>query len=53
MGAYHHLAHCLNSEALREKLMDYLPLGMEALIIPDVRPAQIEVNAITKRVPPT
>jgi len=37
MGAYHHAAHGLAEEATRDKLADFLPVGQEAVLIPDPR----------------
>ncbi len=37
MGAYHQRGYCLRERAVMEKLADYLPLGMEAVLIPDPR----------------
>jgi len=37
MGAFHHQHHCLRREAVRAKLRDYLPLGIEPVLIPDAR----------------
>jgi hypothetical protein len=36
MGAYHESHHCLRQDALLNKLNDYLPVGIEAALIPDV-----------------
>ena len=35
MGAYHHRAYVLAWEAVTRKLLDYLPAGMNAALIPD------------------
>jgi hypothetical protein len=37
MGAYHALRHVLSRAALRDKLIEHLPLGMEPVLIPDPR----------------
>ena len=37
MGAYHHRRYALQDAAVREKLRDFLPLGLEAALIPDPR----------------
>lgn len=37
MGAYHHRRHCLQNAAAMDKLDDFLPLGVEAVLIPDSR----------------
>jgi len=37
MGAYHHLKHCLQAAALLTKLEEYVPVGLEAALIPDPR----------------
>lgn len=34
MGAYHHKRYRLQGEAVLDKLKDYLPVGMEAVLIP-------------------
>jgi len=36
MGAFHFLHLCQRFEAVQEKLKDYLPVGYEAVMIPDV-----------------
>lgn len=50
MGAYHHRRYCLQTAAVLYKLRDYLPLGIEAVLIPDARllqrpPHLAEVNS--------
>ncbi len=35
MGAYHFLYMCVRFAAVKEKLKDYLPIGFEAVVIPD------------------
>lgn len=35
MGAYHFLYLCVRFSAVKEKLKDYLPIGFEAVVIPD------------------
>ncbi|RLK50613.1 tail protein P2 I [Alkalispirillum mobile] len=37
MGAYHDARHQLRWQAVRDKLSHYLPLGIEAVLIPDPR----------------
>ena len=37
MGAYHHRRYCLQAAAVLDKLQDFLPLGIEAVLIPDAR----------------
>ena len=37
MGAYHHKRYCLQSSAVQDKLQDFLPLGIEAVLVPDPR----------------
>jgi hypothetical protein len=37
LGAYHHQHLVLRWEAVREKFAEYLPLGMEPVLIPDAR----------------
>ncbi|MCP3902779.1 MAG: hypothetical protein GY715_04005 [Planctomycetes bacterium] len=37
MGAYHERRYCLADEAIIDKLTDYLPLGIVAVLIPDAR----------------
>lgn len=37
MGCYHDYGLCLLAEAVVDKLQDYLPLGKEAVVIPDTR----------------
>ncbi len=37
VGAYHARRHCLTAEAVLTKLADFLPLGIEAVIVPDRR----------------
>ncbi|ABI57090.1 phage tail protein [Alkalilimnicola ehrlichii MLHE-1] len=37
MGAYHDARHQLRWQAVRDKLANYLPLGIEAVLIPDPR----------------
>ncbi len=37
MGAYHHRRYCLQSSAVLEKLKDFLPVGIEAVLVPDPR----------------
>lgn len=41
MGAYHHRHHRLREDAVLEKLHDYLPVGLEAVVIPDAHLHQI------------
>ena len=35
MGAYHHLRHTLQQAAVLAKLEDFLPIGIEAVLLPD------------------
>jgi hypothetical protein len=37
MGAYHHRHYCLQTAAVLDKLQDFLPLGIEVVLIPDAR----------------
>ena len=37
MGAYHKQHYALRSEAVLDKLKHFLPVGMEAAMIPDPR----------------
>ena len=37
MGAYHHRHYCLRWQAIVNKLGDYMPLGIEPVLIPDER----------------
>jgi len=37
MGAYHHRHYCLRWQAVLDKLADYMPLGIEPVLIPDER----------------
>jgi len=37
MGAFHHKHYCLQHAAVLDKLKDFLPLGIEAVLIPDPR----------------
>ena len=37
LGAYHHQHLCLRREAVLDKLREFLPFGMEAVLIPDAR----------------
>jgi hypothetical protein len=37
MGAYHNRRYCLLLSAMQDKLKEFLPVGMEAVIIPDLR----------------
>lgn len=37
MGAYHEKRYCLGREAVIDKLGDYLPVGISAVLIPDER----------------
>jgi hypothetical protein len=37
LGAYHHQRLSLRWDAVQDKLKEYLPFGMEAVLIPDVR----------------
>ncbi len=37
MGAYHRMRYCLLLSSVKDKLDDFLPVGMEAVIIPDLR----------------
>jgi hypothetical protein len=37
LGAYHHQRLSLRWEAVRDKFAEYLPFGMEAVLIPDAR----------------
>lgn len=39
MGAFHHRHYCLREQAVADKLMDFLPLGIEPVLIPDMRMA--------------
>ncbi len=37
MGAFHHRHYCLRTIAVTDKLEDFLPVGIEPVIIPDLR----------------
>jgi Phage tail protein (Tail_P2_I) len=37
MGAYHHRCYCLLTKAVLDKLREFLPVGIEAVIVPDER----------------
>jgi hypothetical protein len=37
MGAYHHRYYCLRRKAVYDKLKDFLPAGMQPVIVPDNR----------------
>lgn len=37
MGAFHHRYHCLQRAAVLDKLQDFLPVGIEAALVPDPR----------------
>jgi hypothetical protein len=37
LGAYHEARHCLGRQALLDKLAEHLPVGMEPVLIPDLR----------------
>jgi len=37
MGAYHILHYCLLPAAVQDKLRDFLPVGIEAVVVPDPR----------------
>jgi len=37
MGTYHHRKHCLQAAAVLTKLEEYVPVGLEAALIPDPR----------------
>lgn len=37
MGAYHHRKHCLQAAAVLTKLEEFVPVGLEAALIPDPR----------------
>jgi hypothetical protein len=37
MGAYHHRHFVLRAEAIINKLQEYLPVGLEAVLVPDAR----------------
>ncbi len=37
MGAFHHRYYCLQAAAVLDKVKDFLPLGLEAILIPDRR----------------
>jgi len=39
MGAFHHRHYCLREQAVADKLMEFLPLGIEPVLIPDSRMA--------------
>jgi len=40
MGAFHHRNYCLRESAVIDKLMDFLPLGIEPVLIPDAQLAR-------------
>jgi len=44
MGAFHHRHYCLRELAIIDKLKEFLPLGIEAVLIPDQRLTQIPRN---------
>lgn len=37
MGAYHHKHYALRDEGIIDKLADYMPIGIEPVLIPDIR----------------
>lgn len=37
MGVYHHKHYCLRNRAVIDKLQDYMPVGIEPVLIPDDR----------------
>jgi len=37
LGAYHEARHCLGHQALVDKLAEHLPVGIEPVLIPDLR----------------
>ncbi len=37
MGAYHHLGYCAQRAAVLEKVHEFLPVGIEAVLVPDPR----------------
>jgi len=45
MGAFHHRHYCLRELAIIDKLKEFLPLGIEAVLIPDQRLTQAPANA--------
>jgi len=48
MGAYHHKLYCLSQAAVIDKLMDYLPLGIEPVLIPDIQLGCFREQAATE-----
>ena len=44
MGAYHHKHYALRDEAVIDKLNDYLPVGIEPVLIPDIRLLRIPIR---------
>jgi hypothetical protein len=44
MGAYHQWLYSLQAEAVHDKLQDYLPVGMEAVLIPDTHLHQLPLK---------
>ncbi len=44
MGAYHHRHYALRDEAAIDKLSDYLPVGIEPVLIPDIRLLRIPIR---------
>ncbi|MCP4657388.1 MAG: phage tail protein [bacterium] len=48
MGAFHRRRYCLQEAAVLEKLLDFLPLGITAVLIPDPRlPASVPESETT------
>jgi len=46
MGAYHHRFYCLAQVAICDKLKDYLPVGIEPVMIPDARLGLLQTQAV-------
>ena len=45
MGAFHHRYYCRSQAAVIDKLKDYLPLGIEPVLLPDVSLDQFQKQA--------
>ena len=45
MGAYHQWLYCLQTEAVKDKLLDYFPVGMEAVLVPDTHLHQLPLQS--------
>jgi len=46
MGAFHHRAHVLAWQAVTRKLLDYLPVGMNAALIPDIQNTAVSNDSV-------